>query len=138
MLKVKKLLTKIIDQLTFIPQVKKWNNVATPVAGRVYELTRFTLKANSKYIILAQSRNGQGAQVPNHIDFSQVSGNAVELLSGNNTSNSGGGNPVVGFAYVETGSQDTVLSVHTYAYNANVTDIEGFALAIRFVGGGTA
>lgn len=138
MLSIKQTLNKILDQLNIVPQLRSWSNIATPNASTYYNCATFTLKPNSKYLILAYNGNGLGTAVTCTCNFTVVSGTAKLNISASGKNNAGSGNPALGWAYVETGSSPVTYAIRGYSYDTSVTNLNGAAIAIRLVGGGAA
>lgn len=136
MLSIRKWIKLVTSNLDFTPIVKTWKQIATP-QGAWYVVASFDIKANSQYLIVANNGNGQGGSVNCNVNF-DISGTPALYLPFASITNDGGGNYVIGLAYIKTGSSACTLKIRTYGYNTSVTNINGNAIAIPLVVGGVA
>ena len=126
---LKKLFTKLSENFIFPVATRQWNNIATPTAA-YYTVATFSPPANSAGIILTLGGNGLAKYMQNKVFFG--SNNWKYFSGGGSPNTSGAGNQSIGFAYFETGTSGATINVQQYGYDTSVTNMNGFAVMIRF------
>lgn len=131
-LKTKELLAKMLRTLEFPVTLKSWTGKSVP-SGAYATMISLTVPAGTRAVILGTSGNGIATARNNICQFSITSGTANESMLASGGNDSGSGNFVISWGYVDA-QTDCVVEVRQYGYGGAFTNANGKVVAIALHG----
>lgn len=116
------------------PVLKSWLGQTVP-SGAYKTMTSYNVPAGARVVILARTGNGEASARSNACNFFVSSGAYKKYYNGASVNNSGGGNPAIGWCYVEA-QTNCVVDIRQYGYGGEISGTaSGDAICIPLRGG---